>query len=625
MTDASGSRYFKGGLAAATAWLRDGVQVSEGACVGEAADDGTRLATGGAVCFGNASSSGASGASGAQAATSIYGRGQEGSRMVTLHDVLQVGSVRAADSLSIGKAALRGGESGELKVGGDVMSGKAFYGAHGFFATGVPGGAIVGRSGTDGAFSGLADDASGSLRILARPSARNISFGFGHDHPDAMSVDRSGTLNVSGSLCVGETCVDASAFGSMAGVVARQTALKDEHGNLQGMQTMAARQHADLVTKHADLAQHVQELAVRAATGQAALDRQMQALVTKEASDESRTQAQVKVLSDQVKTLQQRLLSQASQASQASQMASSHPTVASQASMASSHPTVASQEAASHPSSSQPHPSAIQSQSPSPSPSPSQARAMLSFDGSSLSSLPAGSPLSTWPNTGSLGSSHGAIGSGSPLPKLFFERGSSSASAKGTGFASLTPLGYLTVPGTISWSLHGAGSCAVIIVVARFSRLPRAAVTLAEFTGNRNGALALQVDPAGQASAGFYSDTVRVGWVSSGVPGGVVRAGKWIVFAARIGSRQAGQGQGHEMAIYIDGTDVAHASGTAPLHDLASTSNMFNKSAAGGSIKLAGGGGGDFDVARIIVYNGSTGLAPADVAAISRSLADQHK
>ena len=85
MVDPAGSRLFKGGLAASTAWFRDGVQVSPGKCISEGADGG------GAMCF---ESSGAS--------VGSAGKNDKKPNVVRVWDALHAQHVHGDDSIGVG-------------------------------------------------------------------------------------------------------------------------------------------------------------------------------------------------------------------------------------------------------------------------------------------------------------------------------------------------------------------------------------------------------------------------------------------------------------------------------------------------------------------------------------------
>ena len=139
LTDKSGSRYSKKGFAAASAWLRDGLQVSEGSCVSQAAKDGSPLPNGGSVCFGG---------------------GSDRHNLVTIRD--------------------------SIKAPGSATFGGSVYGARGFMANSRGPGPIVGRAkpGTEGLLAaGLSDEADGTLRLSAFPGNAGLA------------LSRSGALN----------------------------------------------------------------------------------------------------------------------------------------------------------------------------------------------------------------------------------------------------------------------------------------------------------------------------------------------------------------------------------------------------------------------------------------------
>jgi hypothetical protein len=114
LTDPSGKRFLKGGLAASSAWLRDGAQLPAGSCVREVAGKNGAKKTG-AVCFG--------GEAGDPAALNVVGRAAEadGKRVVKVWDELQASSVSAASvgiAGSGGAVLTNGGSEGQIIVSG---------------------------------------------------------------------------------------------------------------------------------------------------------------------------------------------------------------------------------------------------------------------------------------------------------------------------------------------------------------------------------------------------------------------------------------------------------------------------------------------------------------------------
>jgi hypothetical protein len=106
LTDATGAEYLRGGLAAASTWLRDGVQMPSGGCVKEVGA-GTQ---GSSVCFGNGGSGG--GEPGALnligKRAGVVGQGMSsfaGPRRVRVWDQLEAGGVSAKTFGVVGSGA----------------------------------------------------------------------------------------------------------------------------------------------------------------------------------------------------------------------------------------------------------------------------------------------------------------------------------------------------------------------------------------------------------------------------------------------------------------------------------------------------------------------------------------
>ena len=242
------------------------------------------------------------------------------------------------------------------------------------------------------------------------------------------------------------------------------------------------------------------------------------------------------------------------------------------------------------------------------------------YIGDAVSTLPPGSPVTSWPNTGVLGSTFGAIGGGTPLPKF-----SKDLTPVGM-FVTFSPTSYMSVPGSLPWSFLSPGGCFACVAVVRIQKLPQAAFVLAEFSGDGgssssggsppmaggvSGLIAFNVDPAGQLLARINNGTTSVGSAATSVPGGVVKPGVWAVVAVRIAVEPAG---GHSITLMKNGVVVARSTGAARPSNRNTTVNYINRTAIG----APGGGGGQVDVGRLYVFN--SGISQVQLVAGGKAL-----
>ena len=713
MTDPTGSRLFQGGLAASTAWFRDGMQLAPGTCIKDSSADG------GAVCF---ASSGAD-------------------RVVRVWDTLQAQSIKVGGGDGSGPAAMlthmapnkeapRGallvdtsfGVRGKMQVAEDAefdglatFNGPAKFarGAEattgGFIASGPPGSApIASRKGG----GGLADEAKGGgVRMFAATTTANpqVHMSFlskdGKAMSDALSVSPDGSIRSAHLMTdahrgawLGAHAAAAATPWSDAGVHLESAPVPGENKwastgagvKLGGGTTSASEWRAGVWQKANAFDRFVLERAVHGAKGATAvpvltatsgglgvmvpagrdpksaldvvgdvrlsgrlcvgeaciapkdmtaissLPAKQAALSDKVASQASAITAQGSKITAQggvINAQGSKITSQGSQiTSQGSQITSQADQIASQANQIANQNNVLSAQdskltnqsaalsqtnaqiaqmqtqiaalqaaiAAGPPAAagaasagSVGGGSAAQQQQPQQPP-------MLDYDASALPSTLVGTPVTSWPNTGALGSSYAAMGAGSSVPTL-----------KSDGFGkyvSMTASGYMAVQGSVAWTLQSSGASFVALMVARVNSAPGASTLLEFGAGALNNALLLSEDGSGQLTGSFYAAGSPAAATSTASPGGVVQSGKWAVYGVRI-SPSAG---GYTIALYVNGVVAVTTGGTAQLSDRVTSTNLINQSSAGGQ-------GAAIDLAELQMFNAV--MTDAQVAAASQALA----
>ena len=492
LTDSSGSHFLQGGIAAASAWLRDGAQVQTGSCVRE--DDGT-AAGASSLCFGSGGMPGVQVRGGPLAVDGGFSAGWFKSPAV-FADQSPTSASPGSSAVTIETASTKA-----LATGPGVRLGDSWrIGA-------TPGGGSVAS-----AKSGLFFESMGAKIPIAQMNSRGVGILLPTGQSPAAALDVGGDARISGRLCVGSACIDSGGLASVS----------ESHAQIASLQN------------------------------------------------------QMKAVLKQIAALQTKGPTPASAASAVSPPAAPSTT----------HSTL--------PPATSTTLSTIASSMFSPSTSSTSPMPALVYDATSLASLPPGPLTTSWPNTGTLGSSYGAIGGGSTPPALVTKDHSVRLGA----FVRMTAAGnsFLTIPGAIRWPLQSAGASFTVIAVVRFAA--GTASTLVEFGGGGGkptDALTFVKDTAGQLGVGYYAGQAKAGWLATGVNSGIVSmwAGEWTVYAARL---SANPGGGTQLALYSGGAIIARSTSPNPLPDRTSVTNLINQSSAGG-------GAADVDLAELRFYD----------------------
>lgn len=240
MTDASGQKYHPGGIAAATAWLRDGMTIPGGTCVSEA--PGTPGMSGGSVCMGGSADASALNIIGRSPVTAV-----PSSRVVRVHDalsfsngtsaiatmpvnysdksgprVLTVSPLGAIADGSYGKP--QPSEEGLVYVNGALATRSlmATDSIDGSTSSHVTIGILEGRKqpamlmGSDSGLWIMGSDTNGNMALesYGRDNAFRMSMGrsgmgvmLAPGEVPGEAVDVQGNIRASGKLCAGSECV----------------------------------------------------------------------------------------------------------------------------------------------------------------------------------------------------------------------------------------------------------------------------------------------------------------------------------------------------------------------------------------------------------------------------------
>ena len=239
MTDASGKNYHPGGLAAATAWLRDGMTMPGGTCISEVSAPGT--IGGGRLCMG--------GKDGADA-LNLVGRGQAtqpaGPRMVRVQDALSFSTdgktvMAMMPASKASKEKLLTVSTIKAMQDGSYLTSKPSEMGHLMVAGGLATtqGVFIGNPDTFAKSSILSDatqkpttvmrgaqgvwettvDADGSWALTgstmqSRPAAllravgnKGVGVMLPNGAQPGEALDVNGTVRASGKLCIGSTCL----------------------------------------------------------------------------------------------------------------------------------------------------------------------------------------------------------------------------------------------------------------------------------------------------------------------------------------------------------------------------------------------------------------------------------